>query len=257
MTLKTPGEIDAMAAAGAIAAQTLQTLRRAIVPGETTTMDLEMLARDTLRDLGGKPALLGYHPPFSDVPYEFATCISVNEQVIHGVPSAKRVLRQGDIVSLDMVVELDGWLADKTITALVGDVHPRAQRLVDVTKAALDRAVQVIRPGLRLGDLGNTIQKIVEKNKFSVVRELAGHGIGRSVHEEGLDVFNFGKPGTGVVLKPGMTFAVEPMVAAGKYAIEHREGDPWTIYTKDRSLACHWEHTVAVTDDGCRVLTLG
>jgi len=255
MTIKTPGEIDAMAAAGSAAARAVKAMRDAIVPGQTTTMDLEEVARETLASLGAKPALLGYHPPFSKVAYQHATCISVNDEVIHGVPNSTRVLRKGDIVSLDLVAEVDGWLADTTITALVGDVNPKAQRLVDVTRAALLRGIEVIRPGLRLGDLGNAIQKVVEKNGMSVVRELAGHGIGRTVHEEGLDVYNFGRPGTGVELQPGMTFAVEPMVAAGKPNVEHRGGDPWTIYTKDRSLACHWEHTVAVTENGCRVLT--
>jgi methionyl aminopeptidase len=256
MTLKTPGEIDAMAEAGQAAARTLRAMREAIVPGQTTTLDLEEVARETLASLGATPALLGYHPAFSKVAYEHATCISVNDQVIHGVPST-RVLRKGDIVSLDLVANVDGWLADTTITVGVGDIPPKAQKLIEVTRAALTRAVEVIRPGLRLGDLGNTIQKLVEKNGFSVVRELAGHGIGQSVHEDGLDIFNFGRPGAGLELRPGMTFAVEPMVAAGKPAIEHRLGDPWTIYTRDRSLAAHWEHTVAVTEDGCRVLTLG
>ncbi len=254
MTLKTPGEIDAMAVAGSAAARTAQAMKAAIVPGKTTTAELDEVARETLKSLGATPALLDYHPPFSEVPYRHATCISINEQVIHGVPGP-RVIKAGDIVSLDLVANVDGWLADHTITVMVGDVSPKAQRLVEVTRAALNRAIEVIRPGLRLGDLGNTIQKLVEKNRFAVVTELAGHGIGRTVHEEGLDVFNFGKPGTGVVLEPGMTFAVEPMTTAGRPAVEHRAGDPWTIYSKDRSLACHWEHTVAVTEDGCRVLT--
>ncbi len=255
MKLKTPGEIDAMAEAGRAAAWTVRAMREAIVPGRTSTMDLEEVARETLRGLGASPALLGYRPGFSQVAYEHATCISVNEQVIHGVPNGARVLRPGDIVSLDLVADVDGWLADTTITVPVGEVSPKAQRLVEVTRAALARAVEVIRPGLRLGDLGNTIQKIVERNGMSVIRELAGHGIGRTVHEEGLDVFNFGKPGKGLELRPGMTFAVEPMVSAGKPGVEHRPDDPWTIYTRDRSLAAHWEHTVAVTEDGCRVLT--
>lgn len=254
MTLKTPGEMDAIAAAGSAAAKTLKAMREAIVPGQTTTLDLEGVARDMLATLGAKPALLGYHPHFSKVAYEHATCISVNEQVIHGVPGP-RVLKAGDIVSLDLVADVDGWLADTTITVAVGSVSPKAQRLIEVTRAALLRGIEVIKPGLRLGDLGNTIQKIVEKNGMSVVRELAGHGIGRTVHEEGLDVFNFGRPGTGIVLQPGMTFAVEPMVSAGKPEVEHRPGDPWTIYMKDKSLSAHWEHTVGVTEDGCRVLT--
>lgn len=254
MTLKTPGEMDAMAEAGRAAAATLKAMREAIVPGQTTTLDLEGVARDMLSSLGAKPALLGYHPHFSEVAYQHATCISVNEQVIHGVPGP-RVLKAGDIVSLDLVAEVDGWLADTTITVAVGNVSPKAQRLIEVTRAALLRAIEVIKPGLRLGDLGNTVQKIVEKNGMSVVRELAGHGIGKTVHEEGLDVFNFGRPGTGLVLQPGMTFAVEPMVSAGKPEVEHRPGDPWTIYMKDKSLSAHWEHTVGVTENGCRVLT--
>ena len=244
-----------MAEAGRAAAKALKAMQAAIVAGQTTTMDLEEVARETLRAEGAKPALLGYHPPFSKVRYEHATCISVNEQVIHGVPGP-RVLKNGDVVSLDLVAEIDGWMADTTVTVIVGTGSPKAQRLVEVTRAALQRGIEVIKPGLRLGDLGNTIQKIVERNGFSVVRELAGHGVGSAVHEEGLDVYNFGKPGTGVELRPGMTFAVEPMVSAGRPQVVHRDGDPWTIYMKDNSLAAHWEHTVAVTEDGCRVLTL-
>jgi methionyl aminopeptidase len=255
MTLKTSGEIDAMATAGRAAALTLRAMREAIIPGETTTLDLDMVARETLKSLDAIPALLNYHPPFSEVPYLHATCISINDQVIHGVPGP-RVIRSGDLVSLDLVANVDGWLADSTITVAVGAVSPKAQRLSEVTRGALQRAIEIIRPGIRMGDVGSTVQKIVERNGMSVVRELAGHGIGRTVHEEGLDVFNFGRPGTGIELRPGMTFAVEPMVCAGKPGVEHRGDDPWTIYSKDRSLACHWEHTVAVTEDGCRVLTL-
>jgi methionyl aminopeptidase len=254
MTLKTPGEMDAMAVAGRAAARTLKAMQAALVPGVTTTMDLEEVARETLKSQGATPALLGYHPPFSKVVYEHATCISINEQVIHGVPG-RRVIKNGDVVSLDLVAEVDGWLADTTVTVVAGNGSPKAQRLVEVTRAALQRAVEVIRPGLRLGDLGSTIQKIVERNGFSVVRELAGHGIGRTVHEEGLDVFNFGRPGTGTELRPGMTFAVEPMVAMGRPDVMHVPGDPWTVYMRDNSLAAHWEHTVGVTEDGCRVLT--
>jgi methionyl aminopeptidase len=243
-----------MAEAGRAAAKTLQAMKAAIQPGTTTTQELEDIARETLKSLNAKPALLDYHPPFSQHTYRHATCISINEQVIHGVPGP-RILKSGDVVSLDLVAEVEGWMADTTITVAVGSVSPKAQRLIEVTRAALLRGIEVIKPGLRLGDLGNTIQKIVERNGMSVVRELAGHGIGRTVHEDGLDVFNFGRPGTGVELRPGMTFAVEPMVSAGKPKIEHRPNDPWTIYMKDKSLSCHWEHTVAVTEDGCRVLT--
>lgn len=243
-----------MAEAGRAAAKTLQAMKTAIQPGKTTTQELEDIARETLASLGAKPALLDYKPPFSQHTYRHATCISINEQVIHGVPSP-RILKSGDVVSLDLVAEVDGWLADSTITVGVGNITPKAQRLIEVTRASMWKGIEIIKPGIRLGDLGNAIQKIVERNGMSVVRELAGHGIGRTVHEPGLDVYNFGRPGTGVELRPGMTFAVEPMVSAGKPQVEHRRDDPWTIWMKDKSLSCHWEHTVAVTEDGCRILT--
>lgn len=245
-----------MAAAGQAVAHSLAAMKAAIVPGQTTTQDLEEIALETLAKHGAKPSLKGYRPSFSQVTYQHATCISINDEVIHGVPSPTRVLREGDVVGLDMVGNIDGWHADSTITVIVGSGSKVAQRLVSVTREAMWHGIRAALAGNTLGDIGFAVQRLVEKNGFNVVRDLSGHGIGRSVHEEGLDVVNFGIRGRGIRLVPGMTFCVEPMTAAGKGATMHKPGDPWTVFIKDGSLGAHWEHTVAVTEKGPRVLTL-
>ncbi len=255
MKLKTPGEIDAMAVAGKAAAKTLQRMKTVIAPG-MTTMDLEEVAREELKANGARPALLGYHPRFSRVPYEFAACISVNDEVIHGQPSASKVLREGDVVGLDLVADVDGWLADTAITVPVGAINVKAQRLLSITQEALRHGISKAVAGGRMGDVSSAVQRLVERNGFGIIRELSGHGVGSEVHEEGIDVPNFGLPGKGIPLRPGMTFCIEPMVTAGNPAIKHRQGDPWAVLTRDGSIGAHFEHTVAITEDGPRILTL-
>ena len=252
ITIKTPSEIQAMRQAGIAVAVTLRTMRDAIVAGETTTLDLDDIAQETLKTFGAKPALLGYKPSFSAVPYLHATCISVNNEVIHGVPK-KRILTTGDLVSLDMTASVDGWCADSTITTAVGPISDKARRLMLVTREAMYRGIVQARIGRTTGDIGYAIQRHVEKHGMNVVREMVGHGIGRTPHESGLDVPNYGKPRKGIPLHIGMTFCIEPMVMLGGSKIEH--ADEWTIVTSDGSWAAHWEHTVAVTKDGPVILT--
>lgn len=244
-----------MRRAGEVVALTLRAMRDAIIPGQTTTLQLDEIAAETLKQHGAKPALLGYKPSFSQVPYQHNTCISVNNEVIHGVPSAKRALREGDLVSLDMDASVDGWLADATITVAVGQISPKARKLMTVTREALYRGIEQAVPGNTIGDIGHAVQKLVEKNGFSVLRDMVGHGIGQVPHEPGLDVPNYGKPGKGLRLQVGMTFCIEPMVTAGSHIVKHAPNDIWTVVTKDGSLAAHWEHTVAVTADGPLILT--
>ncbi len=252
--LKTVSEIDAMAVAGKAAAHALRAMKSVAAPG-MTTMDLEDIARSELQTHNARPALLGYHPRFSKVPYEFATCISVNDEVIHGLPSRQRILREGDVVGLDLVADVDGWLADTAITIVVGKGSPKAQKLLSVTQEALRHGIAKATAGAKMGDISSAVQRLVERNGFGVIRELSGHGVGTEVHEEGIDVPNFGIAGKGLPLQVGMTFCIEPMVTAGAPGIKHRPGDPWAVVTRDGSIGAHFEHTVAITESGARILT--
>jgi methionyl aminopeptidase len=254
MRLKTVSEIDAMAVAGKAAARTLHKMRAMAIPG-ISTMDLEDVARAELAANGAKPALLGYHPHFSKVAYEFATCISVNDEVIHGQPSPNTILREGDVVGMDLVANVDGWLADTAITILIGKGSLKAQRLLSVTQEALRHGISKAQVGAKMGDISSSVQRLVERNGFGIIRELSGHGVGSEVHEEGIDVPNFGFAGKGLTLQVGMTFCIEPMVTAGAPAIKHRPGDPWAVITRDGSIGAHFEHTVAITEQGPRILT--
>lgn len=255
ITLKSPAQIEKMAQAGRAVAMGLQAMKRAIVPGKTTTIELDQIALDTIRAEGAEPSLLNYKPGFSSVAYLHTTCISINDEVIHGVP-AERVIKNGDVVGLDLAASIDGWHADSAITVIAGSGSRQAQRLISVCQEALAQGIQAAKVGNTLGDIGATVQRLVEKNGFGVIRELSGHGIGRSVHEEGLEVANFGRAGTGVRLEAGMTFSIEPMITAGSPAVTHRRGDPWAVITRDGSLGAHFEHTIVVTADGPLILTL-
>jgi len=251
--LKTPGEIALMRAAGRVVAAALRAMREAIVPGRTTTHDLEQVAVRVLTEHGASSPFLGY-APHSHPPYPAWTCISVNEQVVHGVPG-RRVLQEGDIVGCDVGVNLNGCFADSAWTFPVGRVSPETARLLRVAEEALYKGIEQARPGKRLGDIGHAIHTWVRRHGYSVVREMVGHGIGRALHEEP-QVPNFGKPGTGPILREGMTICIEPMVNAGKREIEALD-DEWTIVTRDRSLSAHFEHTVAITKTGPEILTRG
>jgi len=247
ITLKSSSEIEKMRRAGAVVAEALSEVMACIVPGKTTTMDIDNLAEAVILGRGAIPSFKGYRG------YPASACVSVNEEVVHGIPGPKRLL-EGDIVGIDLGAVLDGYHGDSAVTIAVGKVSGEAEKLIRVTREALFAGIQAARPGNRLGDIGDAIQLVAEANGFSVVRDLVGHGIGRSMHEEP-QVPNYGKPGKGTKLEVGMTLAIEPMVNAGRYPVEVLV-DQWTIVTKDRSISAHFEHTVAITKDGPDILTL-
>jgi len=253
--LKSSEEIEMMRRAGRVVAEALAAMRDAIVPGETTTQDLDEVAAEVLHKRGAKPALLGYKPSFSRVPYQHHTCISVNNEVVHGVPSAKRILKVGDIVSLDLDASVDGWCADAALTVPVGTVSAAAKNLLTVSREALFKGISQARIGNTIGDIGAAIQRHSERSRYNVVRDLVGHGIGRTPHEDP-QVTNYGRPGRGERLRAGMTICIEPMVNIGKSEVGHHKGDVWTIFTADNSLSAHFEHTVAITEAGPDILTL-
>jgi len=254
--LKTVDEIEIMRLAGYVVAEALRAMHDAIVPNVTTTFDLDAVAEDVLQKRGAKSAFLNYQPSFSDVPFRHHSLISVNEEIVHGVPAASRILRDGDIVGLDMGVSVDGWFADSAITVAVGEISPAAKNLLTITREALFKGITQAKAGNRMGDISSAVQKHAERNRYGVVRELVGHGVGTSPHEKGLDVPNYGRPGTGERLKVGMTFCIEPMINLGSREIMHLPGDQWTIISADRSLSAHFEHTVAITEAGPDILTL-
>jgi methionyl aminopeptidase len=246
IVIKTSREVEKMRRSGQIVREVLEHVRSFVKPG-ATTLDLENAAVAKMEELGAKPAFKGYHG------FPCVLCTSVNEQVVHGIPSADRVLRDGDIVSVDCGVVIDGFYGDSAITIPVGKIASKAQRLLEVTQASLARAIETVKPGATLGDVGAAVQEVVEGEGFSVVREFVGHGIGTHMHEDP-QVPNFGERGKGVKLRPGMVLAIEPMVNAGKEGVRVLK-DGWTAVTEDGSLSAHFEHTVAVTDEGAAVLT--
>jgi len=240
-------EIARMERAGALVADILHELRGMVAPG-VTTADLDAVAERRCREAGAKPAFKGYRG------YPATLCVSINDEVIHGIPSPKRALRPGDIVSLDMGARVDGFFGDSAITVPVGTVPERVAHLLEVTREALWRGIAQARVGGRVSDIGHAVQTYVEAHGFSVVREFVGHGVGASPHEEP-QVPNYGERGRGPRLSEGMVLAIEPMVNMGKPGVKVLS-DGWTAVTKDGSLSAHFEHTVAVTSGGPLVLTL-
>ncbi|MFN7915429.1 MAG: type I methionyl aminopeptidase [Vicinamibacterales bacterium] len=239
-------ELEKMRAAGKLVGQVLTALAEKVAPG-VTTADLDAIAEGLIVDAGAIPAFKGYHG------YPATICASVNEEVIHGIPSGQRVLKAGDIISIDVGASLEGYFGDSAVTLPVGPISEEAARLLRVTEESLYKAIAVVKPGCRVSDIGHAVQKHVEAHGFSVVREFVGHGIGQQMHEEP-QVPNYGEPGRGPRLTEGMVVAIEPMVNAGKAAVKVLS-DGWTAVTRDRSLAAHFEHTVAVTADGPWILT--
>ena len=244
ISIKSPKEIEIIAQGGKILAQIMKELEKNVRPG-IATKELEEIARELILKSGGKCSFLGYKG------FPACLCVSVNEEIVHGVPSSKR-LKAGDIVSLDMGLFFKGFHTDMAITVPVGEIEPETRRLLRVTKKVLKLAIKKVRPGIRFGDIGNLIQRYVESQGFNVIRDLCGHGIGRKLHEEPL-VLNFGKRGTGPEIKEGMTFCIEPMVTMGNFRI--KKIDKFGFKTADNSLSCHFEHTIAVTEKGSRILT--
>lgn len=242
---KSQDEIKVMRRAGAVVARTLEALREALRPG-ITTGELDLIAEKVIRDGGATPSFKGYRG------FPASICASPNHVIVHGIPSDMKV-EEGDILSLDVGAYLDGFHADSAWTFPVGEVDAAAAELLKVTEAALEAAVSECRPGARLGDVGFAVQQTAEPAGFSIVREYAGHGVGRALHEEP-SIPNYGPAGRREVLAPGMTLAIEPMVNAGGPGTKTL-GDGWTVVTADGSLSAHFEHTVAITDDGHEVLT--
>jgi methionyl aminopeptidase len=242
---KSAEEIEAMARAGRVVVDTLAAIGDAVEPG-VTTAELDEIAEDYIRSQGGVPTFKGYRG------YPRSICASPNSMVVHGIPGSYR-LDPGDVLAIDVGVTLDGFVADSAYTFPVGEIDSEAQRLLDVGQAALAAGIEQARPGNHVGDISAAVQQTTEAAGFSVVRSLVGHGVGRSMHEEP-QIPNWGEPGRGPKLAPGMTLAIEPMINAGSGDVYVAE-DHWSISTRDNSLSAHFEHTVAVTEDGPRILT--
>jgi methionyl aminopeptidase len=245
--LKSTTEIEAIARAGAVLAGLFEAILPEIRPG-VSTADLDLFGENFIMSHpGATPAFKGLYG------FPASLCISVNHEVVHGIPSPKRVLQEGDIVSVDAGVHLEGWYADAARTYAVGEVDAVSEVLMRVTQEALQAGIANAVAGNHLGDIGNAVQSVAETAGFTVVRDLVGHGIGRDPHEEP-QVPNFGKPGRGIILQPGMVLAIEPMVNAGAPGVRTLS-DRWTVVTVDKKRSAHFEHTVAVTDDGPKILT--
>ncbi|MFA6563514.1 MAG: type I methionyl aminopeptidase [Verrucomicrobiia bacterium] len=245
IVLKSPEELSRMRLACQAAAEVLAEVASMVVPGRKT-MELDEAAAELMRKRGGKSAFLGYRG------YKGQICVSVNEEVVHGLPGERRV-QYGDIVSLDIGIVLDGFVGDNATTVAVGMIDWKVQRLLEVTEQSLAAGIAAARAGNRVGDISHAVQRIVEAAGFNVVREFVGHGVGRTLHEDP-QVPNFGAPGKGPKLKPGMTLAIEPMTTLGGPAVELLR-DGWTVVTQDRQPSAHFEHTVAITEGEPEILT--
>lgn len=247
ISIKSERELEMMRKAGRAVAQILAELARTVAPG-ITTGEIDRIAEGRCKDLGVLPAFKGYHG------FPATVCISVNDEVVHGIPSPKRVLKAGDIVGLDFGVSYEGWYGDSARTVAVGAISAEAQKLIDVTRRSLELGIEQCLEGKRVFDIGHVIQNYVEGFGYSVVREFVGHGIGRSLHEEP-QVPNYGPKGKGIPLKNGMVIAIEPMINIGRNEVKVMK-DGWTAVTVDRSLSAHFEHTVAITPNGPEILTV-
>lgn len=245
--IKTKAEIELMREACRLSAEVRDLAARACVPGATTA-DVDDVVRKFCRERKVAASFLGY------CGYPGALCVSINDEVIHGIPSRKRMIMPGDLVKVDVGIAIHGFNGDTARTVAVGVSDPRKLELVETTKAALAAGIAAAGPGVHLGDVGAAIQAVAEAKGFGVVREYVGHGVGRTIHEDP-QVPNYGKPGKGFVLKPGMTIAIEPMITMGTYKVDVLD-DEWTVVTRDGSVAAHFEHTVAITEDGAEILTL-
>jgi methionyl aminopeptidase len=247
VVLKSASEIEKMRRAGKVVREVLELVRDYVKPG-ATTLDLERVAEARIQEMGAKPAFKGYHG------FPCCLCTSINNEVVHGIPSKKRVLKEGDIVSVDCGAIIDGYYGDAAITIPVGEkISPDTARLLAATEKSLYAGISAVKPGATLGDIGAAVQSVVEAEGFSVVRDFVGHGIGSHMHEDP-QVPNYGEAGSGMKLKAGMVIAIEPMVNAGKPDVRVLR-DGWTAVTDDGSMSAHFEHTVAVTDTGAKVLT--
>ena len=247
IVLKTARELGIMREACVISAQALQLIGNAVEPG-VSTWELDRIAEEFIRAQGAEPNFKGLYG------YPATACISINNEVIHGIPSKKRILKSGDIVSVDLGAKFQGYNGDNAATFACGDVSPEAKRLMDVTSVSLYEGIAHALPGCRVGDISAAVQSYVESRGYSVVRNYVGHGVGTSLHEAP-EIPNFGVSGRGVRLVPGMTIAIEPMINAGSYDVKVLP-DGWTVCTSDGSLSAHFEHTVAITADGPKIMTI-
>ena len=244
--VKNDSELQKMREAGKVTAAVLKLMTELVKPG-ISTWELDAAAEKTIRSFGATPLFLGYYG------FPGSICASVNEEVVHGIPKKDRILKSGDIISIDTGARLDGFCSDAAITLGVGKVSDEAQRLMDVTKKSLYKAIGQVKPGKRLGDVEHAVETFAKQNGVGVVRDYCGHGIGRNMHEEP-SIPNFGKPGTGPLLEKGMVLAIEPMLTAGTYRVRELD-DGWTVVTADGKYAAHFEHTVAVTANGSEIFT--
>jgi methionyl aminopeptidase len=246
ITIKSKAEFETMRRAGRLVAETLDKLRTAVKPGMSTG-DLDKIAYEHITKHGGVPSFKGYHG------FPASICTSVNDEVVHGIPSKRRMVSEGDIISIDCGAIIDGWHGDAAVTVPVGHTNAEMERLLKVTEESLHKGIDLAVPGKRLGDVSAAIQRYAEAQGYSVVREYVGHGIGREMHEEP-QIPNWGTPGRGVLLKQGMALALEPMVNAGKAEVRVLKDD-WTVVTQDGKWSAHFEHTVALTENGPEILT--
>lgn len=243
--IKTKQEIEKMQTAADLLIKVHRALREEVKPG-VTTLELDQFVEKFITDRGGYPEQKGYQG------FPYSICASVNDEICHGFPNDRK-LKEGDLLTIDMVVNVDGYLADSAWSYAVGDISEEAQKLMDVTKECLYRSIELVKPGVRLGDIGHAIQSYAEANGFSVVRDFVGHGIGTNMHEDP-QVLHYGKPGRGIRLEEGMVFTIEPMINSGDWPIK-MDDNGWTARTRDGSLSCQYEHTLAVTEDGVIILT--
>ena len=246
VTLKSAREIETMRRSGKITAKVLTDLMKAVRPGVTTKY-LDEMAERGIRELGGVPTFMGYHD------YPASICASVNDEVVHGIPG-DYLLKEGDLLSIDIGTTFEGYVSDSAVTVAVGTISQAAQQLLDVTQECLMVGIAQMERGNRLGDIGAAVANHAESHGYGVVRELVGHGVGTAMHEEP-QVPNYGKAGTGIELRSGLVLAIEPMITQGDYKVEILK-DGWTVVTADGKLAAHFEHTIAVTDEGPKILTL-
>ena len=254
VTIKSKKEIELMKEACKVVALTYEKLEKEIKPG-MTTYELDQIAEKTMRSLGAIPAEKGYDSGIRGVPkFPASICVSINDEVIHGIPSKNRIIKNGDVVSIDTVALKDGFNGDAARTFIVGKSSKEAQRLVEVTKQAFFEGIKFAKPGYRIGDISHAIGEYVRSQGYSVVKEFQGHGIGREMHEDP-GIPNYGKAGRGMKIEPGMTLAIEPMVIQGKPNILELD-DGWTIITEDGSLAAHYENTILITEKEPKILTI-
>ncbi len=250
--IKTKEQIDILRQGGKHLAEVVHKVSLKALPGVTTD-ELDTYAYDLIVSMGDKPAFLNYRPEGAPYAFPKTLCVSVNDEVVHGIPGG-RVLKEGDIVCIDCGINHGGLFTDHAVTVAVGDTTKESYRLIEAATLSLEAGIEAIVPGARIGDISNAIEKVIKPYKFGIIKELSGHGVGVKIHEDPY-IPNYGKKGTGLLLKPGMVIAIEPMITAGKQSIIIAN-DGWTIKTKDSSRSAHMEHTVLITEDGAEILTM-